>query len=315
MSTAVDINLQRKIKKKSIVSQYIKYHQLFILFIPAILYFAIFKYGPMYGILMAFQKFYPTKGIWGSPWIGIDNFIQIFKGHFFLRVFKNTLIISFYKLIWGFPAPIILAIMFNEVKKVRFKKIVQTISYMPHFLSWVVLAGMFLEFFSPSRGPVNVLLQQMGIDPIYFFAEKAYFRSLLVGTGIWQGIGWGSIIYLASISNIDPQLYEVAEIDGAGRLRKIISITIPSIAPVVVIMFIFACGSLINDNFEQVYNFLNSKVLEVGDVISTYTYREGLEKMNYSYSTAVGLFKNIISFGLVLIANWIARKTSDYALW
>lgn len=320
MSTKTKVTLNNtkllnKYKHKSEFWQYIKYKHLVLMFIIPVIYFVIFKYGPMYGIVIAFQKYYPLKGVAGSEWVGFDNFLDLFRGYYFLRVFKNTLLISLYKLLWGFPAPILLAICINEVTNLRYKKIVQTISYLPHFLSWVVLAGIFLEFFSPSRGPINVLLQMLGIDPIFFFAEKSWFRTLLVSTGIWQGIGWGSIVYIAAISNIDPQLYEVAEIDGAGRLRKIWDITIPSIAPVIVIMFIFACGSLINDNFQQVYNFLNPKVLEVGDVISTYTYREGLEKMNYSYSTAVGLFKNIISFGLVMTANYIARKTSEYALW
>lgn len=302
-------------KKQPFYRDYIKNRYLFLLLAPALIYFIIFKYGPMYGLIISFQKYYPQKGISGSEWVGLQYYKELFTSTYFMRAFRNTILISIYRLIFGFPAPIILALLINEVKNGKFKKAVQTISYLPHFLSWVILAGIFLEFLSPSRGPINILLVSLGFKPLYFFAEKSMFRSLLVVTGIWQGIGWGSIVYLAAMAGIDPQLYEVADIDGAGRLRKIWNITIPSIAPVIIIMFIFACGALINDNFEQIYNFLNPKVLEVGEVISTYTYKEGLERMNYSYSTAVGLFKNIISFSLVMIANYIARKTSDYALW
>ncbi len=304
-----------EIRKEGLFQQYWRNRYLVLLFLPAFIYFLIFKYGPMGGIVMAFQKYYPLKGIMGSEWIGLENFERLLTGPYFRRVFKNTLIISGYKLIFGFPAPIILALLMNEVRHVKFKKTVQTISYLPHFLSWVVLAGIFLEFLSPSRGPINILLINMGLEPIFFFADESIFRGLLVSTQIWQSIGWGSIVYVAAISGIDPQLYEVAEIDGAGRFKKIWHITLPSIAPVIIVMFIFACGSIINDNFEQIYNFLNPKVLSVGEVISTYTYREGLLRMDYGYSTAVGLFKNIIAFTLVVLANKIARRTSDYSLW
>ncbi len=302
-------------KKQSFGASYWRHRYLVLLLIPTIIYFVIFKYVPMYGIIMAFQKYYPLKGVMGSPWVGFDNFRELFTSPYFARVFRNTIVISFYKLIFGFPAPIILALLLNEVRRLKFKKAVQTISYLPHFLSWVVLAGIFIEFLSPSRGPINILLVQIGLDPVFFFADEKTFRGLLVGTQIWQSVGWSSIVYVAAMAGIDPQLYEVAEIDGAGRLRKIFNITLPSIAPVIIVMFIFACGSIINDNFEQIYNFLNPKVLSVGEVISTYTYKEGLLRMNYGYSTAVGIFKNIIAFGLVLLANTIARKTSDYALW
>jgi putative aldouronate transport system permease protein len=186
---------------------------------------------------------------------------------------------------------------------------------MPHFISWVILSGIVIEILSPSRGPINILLQNLGMNPVYFIADPKYFRGILVGSNIWKEMGWSSVIYLAAITNIDPELYDVADLDGAGRLRKIWNITIPSIAPVVIIMFIFSVGNIINDDFDQVFNLLNAKVMEVGDVLATYTYREGLQRMNYSYATAVGLFKNVVSFGLVMLANTIARKTSDYAIW
>lgn len=269
----------------------------------------------MYGIIMAFKDYYPTLGLSGSEWVGLKHFKTLFTGLYFLPVLKNTIIISIYKLIFGFPAPIILALILNEIKNQRFKKVTQTISYLPHFLSWVIVAGVFIEFLSPSRGLINYVIQALGFEPIYFVTETEWFRTILVGTGIWKGIGWSSIIYLAAISGVDPQLYEVAEIDGAGRLRKIWSITIPTIIPVIIIMLIFASGKIIDDNFQQIYNFLNPKVLSVGDVIETYTYEQGLKDMKYSYATAVGIFKNIISFSLVMFTNYIARKTTDYALW
>lgn len=287
----------------------------FLMLLPTIIYFIVFHYLPMYGVTIAFKDYYILKGIMGSKWVGLKHFKDVFSGLFFWPVFKNTLIISFYKLIFGFFAPIALAIMLNEVSHNKFKKTVQSITYLPHFMSWVVLSGLLIEILSPSRGPFNILLQGIGLDPIFFIAEKGWFRGILVGSSIWKEAGWSSIIFLAAISGIDPQMYEVAELDGASRMRKIWSITIPSIMPVIIIMFIFATGKIIQDDFEQVYNLLNPAVMEVGDVISTYTYREGLERMNYSYAAAVGMFKNIISFAMVMGTNYIARKTSDYALW
>lgn len=304
-----------KSAKKPLVQQYIKYKHFFFMLFPVILYYIIFHYAPMYGIIIAFKDFYPLKGIWGSPWAGFKYFQELFTGMYFLPVLKNTIIISFYKLIFGFPAPILLCLLLNEVRHNRFKRVVQSITYLPHFISWVVLAGMVIEILSPSRGPINIILQMLGSEPVFFIAEAKWFRGVLVVSDIWRSIGWSSIVFLAAVTNIDPELYDVADLDGAGRFRKVWNITLPSITPVIVIMFIFAVGKLINDDFEQVYNLLNTKVMGVGDVISTYTYREGLQRMNYSYSTAVGLFKNVVSFSLVMIANFIARKVSDYAIW
>lgn len=302
-------------KDRGLLNEYIKYKYFILMLVPVLLYYAVFQYGPMYGILIAFKEYYPLKGIWGSEWVGLKYFKELFDGLFFPQVLRNTLIISFYKLIFGFPAPILLCLLFNEVRLNKFKKAVQTITYLPHFFSWVVLSGIVIEMLSPSRGPMNILLQNLGLDPVYFVADPKWFRGILVCSSIWKEVGWSSIVYLAAITNIDPELYDVADLDGAGRLRKIWNITIPSIAPVIIIMFIFATGNIINDDFDQVFNLLNSKVMEVGDVLATYTYREGLQNMNYSYATAVGLFKNVVSFSLVMLANMIARKTSDYAIW
>lgn len=306
---------QKYKKKKSFLQEYIRYRYFIIMLFPVLIYYGIFQYGPMYGIIVAFKDFYPLRGILGSPWAGLKHFEELFNSLFFITVLKNTLVISFYKLLFGFPAPILLALLLNEVRHLKFKKAVQSITYLPHFISWVVLAGLVIEMLSPTRGPINIILQNMGLDPVYFIAEPTWFRSVLVSSGIWREVGWSSIIYLAAITNVDPEMYDVAELDGAGRFRKIWNITLPAIAPVVVIMFIFATGSIINDDFDQIYNLLNAKVMGVGDVISTYTFREGLQRMNYSYASAVGVFKNIVAFTLVIITNTIARKTSDYAIW
>jgi putative aldouronate transport system permease protein len=301
-------------KKASLLRNYIKYRYFFFMLLPVLAYYFIFQYGAMYGLLIAFKDFYPMKGIWGSPWVGLDNFKTMFQGMYFIPVLKNTLIISTYKLIFGFPAPIILCLIINEVRHTRFKKIIQSITYLPHFISWVVLSGILIELLSPSRGPINILLIDLGMKPIYFVADPHWFRFVLVVSGIWREIGWQSIIFLAAIASIDLEMYDAADIDGAGRFRKIWYITLPAITPVIIIMFIFATGTIINDDFDQIYNLLNAQVASVGDVISTYTYQEGLVNMNYGYATAVGLFKNVISFSLVMLTNYIARKKSDYAI-
>jgi putative aldouronate transport system permease protein len=312
MEMIANVKDQKKLfrKKDSIFDQYRKCKYLFILLLPVILFYLIFYYVPIYGIVMGFQDFYPNQGIFGSQWVGFEHFKQLFTGMYFLPVLRNTLIISFYKLVFGFPAPILLALLFNEVRNMAFKRTVQTLTYLPYFISWVVLAGIVTEVLSPSHGIVNYVIQLFGGQPIFFVADSHYFRGVLVLSSIWRQAGWQSVIFMAAISGIDPELYDVAALDGAGRLRVIWNITLPSILPVIVIMFIFAVGNLINDDFDQVYNLLNAKVMDVGDVISTYTFREGLQNLNYSYATAVGLFKNVVALSLVLITNFIAKKTS-----
>ncbi|NSW90424.1 MAG: sugar ABC transporter permease [Firmicutes bacterium] len=269
----------------------------------------------MYGIVIAFKNYKFRLGVFGSPWIGFENFRTMFRGVDFFNVFRNTLIISFYKLIFTFPAPIILALLLNEVRNRAYKKTIQTISYLPHFLSWVILAGVFMQLLSPSQGPINYIIKSLGGKAIYFLGDPKWFRTTLVATSVWKGIGWGSIIYIASISSINPELYEAAYIDGANRFVQTIKITLPSIVPVITIMFILSTGSLINDDFDQIFNLYNPAVYDVADVISTYTYRMGLVQMQYSFSTAVGLFKNIISFLLIMITNYITSRFSEYGIW
>jgi putative aldouronate transport system permease protein len=294
---------------------YWKYRYLVLLFLPAMIYYIIFHYAPLYGIQIAFKNFISIRGIVNSPWVGLNNFKLLFSMGSFKEVFRNTIIISFLKLLFGFPAPIIFAILLNEIRALKFKKVVQTISYLPHFVSWVILGGLFLQFLSPSTGPINILLKSLGMQPIYFLADKFWFRPVLVMTSIWKGVGWGSIIYLASLSGIDPQLYEAAEIDGAGRFRKAISITLPSLVPVITIMLIFSVGGIVKDDFDQIFNLYNAAVYSVADVLSTYTYRIGLIEMRFSFSTAVGLFTNVISFVLIIITNAITKYVNEYGLW
>ncbi|PZM66281.1 sugar ABC transporter permease [Paenibacillus dendritiformis] len=297
------------------LKSYWKNRYLFYMLFPCLLFFFIFKYLPMYGIILAFKDYRIVDGIFGSPWCGLDNFRELFSGRDFPRAFRNTIILSVYKLIFGFPAPVILAILLNELRVILFKKFVQTLSYLPHFLSWVVLAGVFMEIFSPTRGVVNYLLTSLGLEPIFFFGDQNWFRTLLVSTEVWKSVGWGSIIYLAALSNVDPSLYEAAVVDGARRWHQMIHITLPSLLPVITIMFIFAVGGIISDDFDQIFNFYNEAVYEVGDVLSTYTYRLGIKEMEYGLATASGLFTTVIAFVLILLTNFIVKRFSDYGIW
>ncbi|RCW45454.1 ABC transporter permease [Paenibacillus prosopidis] len=289
--------------------EYKKSKYLFFMLIPVLIWYAIFHYGPLYGVLLAFKDFSPRLGILNSPWIGLDHFkFLFFQSPDFMRIFRNTVLISCYHMIFGFPAPIILALLLNELRLGWFKRIAQTISYLPHFFSWVVLSGVVIVMLSPSEGPVNFLLKLVNIEPIYFLADTDYFRSTLVGTGIWKEIGWGTIIYLAALSGIDPALYEAAVIDGANRIKQIWYITLPSILPVITILFILSLGGILNAGFDQIFNLYNPAVYEVADIIDTYVYRVGILGAQFGLTTAVGLFKNVIGIALVLGTNYVVKK-------
>jgi len=292
-----------------------KSRYLLAMLLPCMAYFLLFKYVPMYGIILAFKEYRIVDGIFNSPWVGFDNFQTLFHGRDFGRAFRNTIILSTYKLIFGFPAPIILAILLNELRQLFFKRLVQTLSYLPHFLSWVILAGIFMEVLSPTRGIVNYFITSLGGEAIFFFGDKNWFRTLLVSTEVWKSVGWGSIVYLAALSGIDPTLYEAAIVDGASRWKQMLHITLPALVPVISIMFIFSVGGIINDDFDQVFNFYNSSVYEVGDVLSTYTYRIGITEMEYSLSTASGLFINVIALALIAVTNSIVKRFSEYGIW
>ena len=296
---------------------YKKHLALTLMFLPVIIYFIVFKYVPMGGIVIAFKNYKIKQGIFGSAWCGLDNFTKAFATPTFARSVKNTLVISGLKLLFGFPAPILLALMLNEVTHIRFKKTVQTITYLPHFLSWVVLAGMFQQLLSPNNGAVNAVLKQVfGLkDSIYFLGSNQYFRGTLIVTDIWKNVGWSSILYLATISGIDPALYEAATVDGASRWQCTRYITLPSLVSTIVVMLILNIGSIMDAGFDQVFNLYNSAVYQTGDIIDTYVYRYGLGDMKYSLATAVGLFKNVIAFVLVVGTNLIARRISGEGIW
>lgn len=288
----------------------------YLLLIPGLCYFILFQYIPMYGALIAFQNFSPVKGFLGSQWVGMKNFMDFFSHPSFSLVLKNTLIISFYKLIFGFPAPVIFALLLNEVKNTFFKRSIQTITYLPHFLSWIVVAGLMSTILSPSTGVINTVLKSIGIPSIYFMADPKYFRSVLVASDIWKEIGWGSIIYIAAISNINAEMYEAAVVDGANKWKQMIHITIPSILPTVIIMLILRVGNILNAGFEQIFIMYSPNVYNVSDIIDTFVYRMGLEQVKFSFATAVGLFKSVIGLLLIMGTNKIAKMIdSESGIW
>ncbi|MCU6712902.1 ABC transporter permease subunit [Paenibacillus sp. J5C_2022] len=295
---------------------YKKHKFLFMMLLPALVYMFIFHYMPMYGITIAFKNFNFSKGIWGSDWIGLDNFERLFgTSSSFLRVLRNTLVISGMKLVIVFSGCIVLALLINEVKAKVFKRVVQNISYLPHFISWVIIGSILVEMLSLSRGVVNQVIEMFGGTPIYFLTEKYWFLFILVSSDMWQSIGWGSIIYLAAISGVDPALYESARMDGASRIRQMISITLPCIANVVAIMFILQIGNILSAGFDQIFNLYNFRVYEVADIIDTYAYRIGLSEGDFSLSTAVSLFKNVFGLILVIITNYVAKRLGHTGLW
>lgn len=292
-----------------------------IMVIPAIIMVIIFSYFPMWGILTAFQDYSPAKGFFGSDWVGFKHFRMFFNAPEFWQIMRNTIVISLLKLIIAFPAPIILALMLNEVKNAAFKRIVQTVSYLPHFISWVIVSGFVISMLSVDNGSVNLLLEKLNLieEPVHWLSIPEYFWGILISTGIWKEIGFGAIVYLAAIAGVDPHMYEAASIDGAGRMRKLFSITIPSIAPVIIIFLILAVSQILNAGFEEILLLTNqgqNVVLRpVAETIDTYVYRVGIENYRFSYATAAGLFKGVISVGLLVIANWIARKIGNSSLW
>ncbi|GAA3402743.1 sugar ABC transporter permease [Paenibacillus hodogayensis] len=288
---------------------------MFMMLIPVIVWYLVFCYAPMYGIVIAFKDFKPILGIFGSPWVGLKNFELLWDPYSgFIPAVRNTLVISFYHIIFGFPAPIILALLFNELRFHLFKRITQSISYLPHFFSWVVMAGLLNVILSPSTGAVNTIIQWLGFDSIYFLGDKDWFRFTLITSAIWKEIGWGTIIYLAALASVDPHLYEAAVMDGAGRWKQIWYITLPSLLPVISLLFILRIGHLLDGGFDQIFNLYNPAVSEVSDIIDTFVYRAGLTSMQYSFATTVGLFKNVIAFMLILLTNQIIKKAGQEAL-
>lgn len=294
----------------------ILYHkELYFMLLPVAAYFIIFKYIPMFGLLVAFQDYSVFGGIFKSEWIGLKNFIDFLTGRLALSVIRNTILINVYSLIFSFPMPILFALLLNEVTQMKFKRTIQTITYMPHFISMVVVVSMLSVVLSPTYGVVGNLMRKMGMEPIFFMGKAEYFRTLYIASGIWQETGWGSVIYLAAISGIDPSLYEAAVIDGASRFKQTRHITIPCITSTIVIMFILRIGSMLNVGFEKIFLMQNSSNTKVSEVISTYVYQRGITGNDFGYATAVGFFNSVISLLLVVTANVICRKLSESSLW
>lgn len=289
--------------------------QLYLFVLPAFLYFLIFHYIPMYGVQIAFKNFIPTLGIWGSEWVGFDHFIRFFESYYFWDLIKNTLGISIYELIVGFPLPIILALALNEVKDSLFKRTVQTVTYAPHFISVVVMSGMIIAFLSPATGIINHAIQLLGFEPIAFLSEPAWFKTVYVLSGVWQSTGWGTIIYLAALAGVDPQHHEAAIVDGASRFQRIWHINIPAIVPTMIILLIMNVGSIMALGFEKVLLLQNPLNLESSNVIATFVYQAGLLDAQYSFASAVGLFNAVINAILLITVNKIAKKTSETSLW
>lgn len=307
-------NLPRGTRKRSLSKRVLMNYQLYLFLLPTVAWYIIFCYGPMYGIQIAFKDFNGAFGILGSPWVGLKHFRNFFSSYYITVLLRNTIILSLYSLAASFPFPIILALMLKEVKNDKFRRLVQTTTYAPHFISTVVLVGMIKLMLSPRFGVVNLLLQAVGFEAKNYLAISPYFRHIYVWSGIWQNVGWGSIIYLAALSQVNPEHHEAAMIDGAGRLRRIWHINIPAIIPTMSILLILRAGSVMSVGFEKVFLMQNDLILDRAEVISTYIYRRGLLNANYSFASAVGLFNNVVNFLMLLIVNGITRKLSETTL-
>jgi putative aldouronate transport system permease protein len=310
---AAPLGLPRK--KRGLLGELVRHRYLLLLLLPGIAYFIIFRYIPMYGIVLAFKDFDVNKGILFSPFVGLKYFRRFFEMSAIGHVFWNTIRISALRMLVGFPAPIILALLLNELKGMAFKRTVQTISYLPYFLSWIVVAGLITEILSPSRGVVGFIGNLFNVRVGVLLTSKVAFVPILLISDVWKGVGWGTVIYLATISTINPELYEAAIMDGARRFRQAINITLPGLIAVITILAVLTVGNILNGGFDQIFNLYNPAVYEVADILDTYIYRVGLAGFEYSFATAVGLSRNLIAFALVLGTNLIVRKFSDYALW
>jgi len=298
---------------KALFTNLYRHRIVYLMFVPVAAYYIIFHYYPMYGALIAFKNYVPAGGF-NAEWVGFKHFQSFFDSYYFVRLIKNTLLISINTLIFSFPAPILLALLLNEVRSNKYKRLVQTVTYLPHFLSIMVICGMIHTFFS-STGFVSNIIVALGGKAKNFLMEPSAFRPLYIGSGIWQSIGWNSIVYLAALSGIDPSLYEAARIDGAGRFRQALHITLPGIAPTIVVLFILRIGSLMNVGYEKIILLYNDLTMETADVISSFVYRKGLLNADYSYSAAVGMFNSVINFILVILANTLSRAVQETSLW
>ncbi|MGO4495467.1 ABC transporter permease [Paenibacillus sp. 2RAB27] len=290
------------------------YWPLYVMAIPGLIFLFIFKYIPLAGVVIAFKDYSVFKGFIDSPWVGLKHFETLIHHPDFVRVFGNTLMLGFLKIVLVFPVPVLLALMINEIRKSTLKKGIQTSLYIPHFLSWVIVGGIVFDFFSTS-GLFNIVMGWFGVDPVLAMQESAYFRPIYVITAIWRDAGWGTVVYMAAISSIDPQLYESAMIDGASKFKQIRHITFPLLLPTVLILFLLEIGNFLDLGFDHVFNLLTPMTYNVGDIIDTYVFRAGIQQAQYSFATAVGLFQSVIGFILVFIFNKLSKKFSDGGLW
>ena len=300
-------------KLQTVLSAVWRSRAFYLMLLPGVIYFIIFRYFPMYGVIIAFKNYTIMDGITGSAWINpwYKHFQEFYQSPYFGQLLTNTLIISCYKLVWGSLPPIILALLLNECRARWLKSIIQTLTYMPHFLSWVIIFGILLTLFSQNGGLLNRWIVEAGGSSIPFLTSTDYFRSILVGSEVWQNLGWGAIIYIAAMAGIDPTLYEAAKVDGAGRLRMIWHITLPGIRSIIILLFILKLGHLLDAGFDQIYILYNIQVYPVADILDTWVYRTGLQQLNFSLASAVGLFKSVIGLILVLSANRLAKKWGE----
>lgn len=300
-------------RKKSVFSRLAKDYQLYLLVLPALIWYVLFAYVPMYGVQIAFKDYSGALGILGSPWVGIKHFRSFFRSYYAWTLIKNTVVLSLYSMAAGFPIPIILSLMLNEVKSPGRKKFAQTVLYAPHFISLVVLVGMLNLFFS-AKGPIDTLRMAMGLESVNYLTSPGAFRHLYVWSGVWKEAGWGCVIYLAALSGVDPGLHEAAMIDGASRFQRIWHINLPCLLPTATILLIMNAGSVLSVGFDKAFLMQNDLNMKTSNVISTYIYNRGLVKQDYSFSTAVGLMNNLINFFMVLLVNKIAKALSDTSL-
>jgi len=292
-----------------------KFRHLYLLLLPVLVYFALFRYWPLWWLTISFKDYRLYEGFAASPWVGLRNYIRFFSSRDFVMVLSNTLLINLYALVLAFPMPIVFALLLNELQRFRFKRVVQSISYLPHFVSTVVAVGLIVSFLSPSTGPLNNILQRFGIAPVFFMAKAKYFRTIYVVSEIWQHMGWQAVVYLAALATVDLELYEAAVVDGAGRWKQLVHVTIPSIASTIVVMFVLRIGYIMTVGFEKIYLMSNPMIRQVSEVISTYVYRRGLLNGDYSFATAVGLFNSLVALLFISVANGISRKVSDISVW
>lgn len=287
---------------------------LYLFLLVPVIFVLVFYYAPMYGVLISFKDYRISDGIMGSPWNDFKHFKMLFKDILFQRAFWNTLKISFFRILICFPAPILFAVLLNEIRTPKVKRFVQTVSYLPHFMSWVIISGFVYQMLSPQVGILNIVLQRLGIDPVFFMSKPQMFVPILLISMLWQNVGWASIIYLASMLSVSPELYEAADLDGANRFQKAWNITIPAILPIITIQLILEIGNVMKGNFDPIFNLYNGMTMQTADVIDTFVFRQGIMGAKYDYAAAVGLFQNVIGFSLVLFVNKIVKKYNDYGI-